>query len=91
MNITEAKQLVEQNEPAKALEFLNDLILSNAFDLKALLLLRGHIYYKMQNWGEAMNDYTSVLELDPENSEAKSGKEMAINILGYFTPDMFNP
>jgi len=31
------------------------------------------------------------LENEPENQEAKSGIEMAGNILGYFTPDMFNP
>jgi hypothetical protein len=31
------------------------------------------------------------LELDPDNPEAKSGLEMARSILGYFTPDMFNP
>ena len=55
------------------------------------LLLRGRIHYKMQKWGDAMNDYSSVLELDPDQPEAKSGLEMARNILGYFTPDMFNP
>jgi hypothetical protein len=45
----------------------------------------------MQKLGDAINDYSSVLELDPDNSEAKSGLQMAQNILGYFTPDMFNP
>jgi hypothetical protein len=45
----------------------------------------------MQKWGDAMNDYSSVLELNPDHLEAKSGLEMARNILGYFTPDMFNP
>jgi len=38
-----------------------------------------------------MNDYGSVLEIDPDNREAKSGIEMSKSILGYFTPDMFNP
>jgi len=90
MNITEAKQLFEQNELSKALEILDGLILKDAADFHSLLL-RGRIFYKMQKWGEAMNDYSSVLEIDPENSEAKSGLAMAKSILGYFTPDMFNP
>jgi len=90
MNITEVKQLVEQNEPEKALVILNDLISKDAFDLQALLL-RGRIHYKMQNWGDAMNDYSSALELEPDHPEARSGLEMARSILGYFTPDMFNP
>jgi nicotinate-nucleotide adenylyltransferase len=90
MDITDLKQLVEQNELSKPLEILNEQIQINSSDVE-LLLLRGRIHYKMQNWGDAMNDYSSVLELDPDHQEAKSGLEMARNILGYFTPDMFNP
>jgi hypothetical protein len=45
----------------------------------------------MQKWGDAMNDYSAVLDIEPLNQEAKAGMEMAKNILGYFTPDMFNP
>jgi len=90
IDITELKQLVEQNELPKSLEILNEQIRINSFDVHALLL-RGRVHYKMQKWGEAMNDYSFVLELEPDNPEAKSGLEMAQNILGYFTPDMFNP
>jgi len=90
MNITEAKQLFEQNELHKALQILNELISENGTDIHALNL-RARIHYKMQNWGNAMNDYTTVLEIDPANAEAKSGLAMARSILGYFTPDMFNP
>ncbi len=90
MDVSELKQMVEQNELTKSLEILNEVIRTNSKDVQAIQL-RGRIYYKMQKWGDAMNDYFSVLELDPENQEAKSGLEMAQNILGYFTPDMFNP
>jgi len=90
MDITELKQLVEQNELSRSLEILNELILADSNDVPALQL-RGRIHYKMQNWGGAMNDFSSVLELEPDNPEAKSGFEMAQNILGYFTPDLFNP
>ena len=90
MDIKELKQLVEQNELSRSLEILNERIQSDSNDAQALLL-RGRIQYKMQKWGEAMNDFSSVLELEPDNSEAKTGLEMARNILGYFTPDMFNP
>jgi regulator of sirC expression with transglutaminase-like and TPR domain len=90
MDIKDAKQLFEQNELEKALQILNQLIEKNGTDIQALNL-RGRIHYKMQKWGNAMNDYTTVLEHDPENTEAKSGVAMARNILGYYTPDMFNP
>jgi len=90
MDINEAKQLLEQNELDKSLQILNELILTNGSDIQALNL-RARIYYKRQKWGDAMNDYSTVVEIDPENAEAKSGVAMAASILGYFTPDMFNP
>jgi len=90
LNLEELKQLIERNELSRSLEILNEHILVNSSNIPALQL-RGRIYYKMQKWGDAMNDFSSVLELEPDNSEAKSGLQMARNILGYFTPDMFNP
>lgn len=90
MDIPGLKQMIEQNELSESLEILNERIRLDPNDLQALLL-RGRIYYKMQHWGEAINDFSSVLESDPGNAEAKSGIEMARSILGYFTPDMFNP
>jgi len=90
IDITELKQLVDQNELSRSLELLNELIRLDSTDVSALQL-RARIHYKMQKWGDAMNDYSSVLELEPDNPEAKSGLEMARNILGYFTPEMFNP
>lgn len=90
MGINEAINYFEKNEFAQSLEILNELILKDNSDIQSLNL-RGRIYYKMQKWGNAMNDYASVLEIEPQNQEAKTGLEMARNILGYFTPDMFNP
>ena len=86
----EAQSLFQQNELIRSLEVLNQCIHINSLDCMALLL-RARINYKLQKWGDAMNDYASVLELEPENAEAKMGLEMAKGILGYFTPDMFNP
>lgn len=88
--LTEAKVLFEQNELTGSLETVNRYIEQDK-EHKEALLLRARIKYKMQRWGDAMNDYYSVLEIDPENQEAISGIDMARNILGYFTPDMFNP
>lgn len=90
MESEKIRQLVLQNKFDEALEMLNKQISASPSDVIALQL-RGHIFYKMQQWGDAMNDFTSVLEIEPDNAEAKSKLELARNILGYFTPDMFNP
>ena len=89
-SIDEAQKLFEQNDLNQALEILNSFLCENSTDVFSLNL-RARIHYKMQEWGKAMNDYAMVLENEPENQEAKAGMEMAKNILGYFTPDMFNP
>lgn len=88
--LNKAKLLFDQNEFSGSFEALNEILQNDQNDSGAFLL-RARIHYKMQNWGDAMNDYCSVLEIEPENKEAKSGIEMAGNILGYFTPDLFNP
>lgn len=90
MDIWKAKQLFEQNELIKSQEILNQLISDYPGDIDSLIL-RGRISSKMQNWGDAMNDFAAVMDLDPGNSDAKTGLDMAKSILGYFTPDMFNP
>ncbi len=90
VNLSVARKLAETDEINQALEILDQILVAEP-EMCDALLLRGHIYYRMQQWGNAMNDYTAVLELDPDNDEARLGLEMANNILGYFTPDMFNP
>ena len=90
MDIDAIKQLVLQNKSIEAMEVLNSKLKESPSDLN-LLQLRGQLYYKMQKWGDAMNDFAAILEVDPENVEAQSNLEMARNILGYFTHDMFNP
>ncbi|VAW21751.1 hypothetical protein MNBD_BACTEROID01-2173 [hydrothermal vent metagenome] len=49
------------------------------------------IKQKKQLWGEAMNSYQKVLELDPGNKEAKVQLEFIRNILNFWNPEMFNP
>ena len=88
--LPEAKVLFDQHELVGSLVIVNRIIENDSGNRDAFLL-RARIYYKNQLWGKAMNDYYSVLEIDPNNQEAKSGIEMAKSILGYFTPDMFNP
>ena len=54
-------------------------------------LLKGRIEQKFQHWGEAMNAFTKVLELDNKNTEARHNLQVIKNILDFWNPDMFNP
>jgi len=88
--LDDARVLFELNDLNNSLMKLNEFLQINNNDINAYLL-RARIHNKMQSWGNAMNDYYSVLELESDNIEALLGIEMAKSILGYFTPDMFNP
>lgn len=56
-----------------------------------LLLERGICYYRSGEWGKALNDFRRVLEIDPENVEAKEFTGMAQEILSYRYTDIYNP
>lgn len=88
--LDEAKALFDKHELPDSLNLVNEHLSGDKTNAEALLL-KARILYKLQRWGEAMNEYHAVLDIDPDNKEAKSGLEMAKSILGYFTPDMFNP
>lgn len=54
-------------------------------------LIRGKIEQKFQNWGDAINAFNKVLEIDPENTEARNNLQLIQNILNFWNPDVFNP
>ena len=56
-----------------------------------LFYLKGQIYMKRQEWGNAINAFNQVLEIAPDYSGAQNQIEMARSILGFFNPDLINP
>ncbi len=86
----QAKACFDENDLDHSLDLLNSILHKDSGHIEAFLL-RGLVYSRMQKWGEAINDFSSVIDLSPNHSEAKLRLEMAKSILGYFTPDMFNP
>ena len=88
----EIVHLIDENKLDDALKLLDENQEKESGKALAMIfLLRGRIYYKQHKWGEVINQFNEVLEIEPDNAEAKSGVEMAQNILGFFNPDLFNP
>ncbi|MFW6257799.1 MAG: hypothetical protein ACOC11_03345 [Prolixibacteraceae bacterium] len=54
-------------------------------------MIKGRIEQKFQNWGEALNAYDKVLQLDKSNSKAKNNIAIIRGILNFWNPEMFNP
>jgi tetratricopeptide (TPR) repeat protein len=54
-------------------------------------LVKGKLEQKFQNWGNAINAFTKVVEIEPDNIEAQNHLYMIKNILNFWNPEMFNP
>ena len=54
-------------------------------------MTKGKLEQKFQNWGEAINAYNKVIEIDGEHSEAKNNLHFIQNIINFWNPEMFNP
>ncbi|MGD9929309.1 MAG: tetratricopeptide repeat protein [Mangrovibacterium sp.] len=83
-------KLIETNQLEQAQILLENRLQEQPEDAGAYFLL-GQIFCKKQEWGMAINYFRQALEIDPDYPGAKAQIDMANAILGYFTPDMFNP
>ena len=54
-------------------------------------LIKGQIEQKFQNWGDALNAYYKVIELDETNQTARHNSAVIRGILNFWNPEMFNP
>ena len=53
--------------------------------------VKGKLEQKFQNFGDAINAFSKVIEMDPDNIEAKNNLHLIKNILNFWNPEMFNP
>lgn len=84
----EVERLKSEQNFDKAIKLLNDRIEKepNSFDL---LELRGDIYYLMQKFGDALNDFNLILKHNNDNKEIKAKLEMVKQILRFQNLDIF--
>lgn len=83
-----AKEAYEQNKNEEALTILNEATIVNNCDA---IFMKGEIYFKLQKWGEALNQFSLFLEQHPYDLKADSYCTMIQNILGFYHKDLYNP
>ena len=79
-NIEKAEELFRNYKLDESREIIDDILESDPNNLKALIIL-GKIHSRSQNYGEAMNFFNRVLELDTDNQDAIVGIKLIKNIL----------
>ncbi len=53
---------------------------------------RAELFYKLNRYGDAINDYNKVVELNPQNKEAAGKIDLIRTILRYHNTDIYaNP
>lgn len=75
-NANEAQLVFNEIEPVESVDYF---------------MVKGKLEQKFQNWGKAINAYSKVIEIEPENVEAQNHLHLIQNILNFWNPEMFNP
>lgn len=83
------KELINQGDVSKAIEVLDQLLLTDSAEKDVLFYLRGNAFRKQGNWQQALNNYQSAIDINPE-SPAVQARAMVVDILEFFHKDMYN-
>lgn len=86
--LKKAREMMALDQPEEALEILctpNEDVTGEA------IFLKGEIYFKLQRWGEALNQFSLFLEHNPNDKKSESYCVMIREILGFFHKDFYNP
>ncbi|WP_418991304.1 nicotinate (nicotinamide) nucleotide adenylyltransferase [Alistipes sp.] len=65
--------------------------IENTPDDIALLLERGRLHFRLDEWGAALNDFNRVLQADASHAEARQLANMVREILAFRYKDIYNP
>ena len=75
----------------KAVKMLDEAIKTQPGD-EELYFIRAELFYKLNRYGAAINDYNKVVEINPENKEAAGKIDIIKTILRYNNTDIYaNP
>ncbi len=87
--LTIIKEQINAGEVDRAIQSLNEFLLTDSARKDEAYYLLGNAYRKQGNWQQALNNYQSAIELNPE-SPARQARQMVMDILEFYNKDMFN-
>lgn len=86
--LTRVLELIRTEKANEAQKVFNEIIPAETVEY---FMVKGKLEQKFQNWGKAINAYSKVIEIEPENTEAQNHLHLIQNILNFWNPEMFNP
>lgn len=82
------KKMIEEGEIEEVIILLNDYLIHHPESDEAYFL-RGNAYSKKSDFRQALNNYLSAIDLNPE-SPAKQAHVMLMKIMEFHNTDMYN-
>ncbi|PLX21858.1 MAG: hypothetical protein C0599_07460 [Salinivirgaceae bacterium] len=79
-NIKILESLIESYQLDEAQEKVSDLLSTEPQNIDLMLIL-GKIQNKKQQYGDALNTYRAILDIDKDNEKAQAAIKMINNIL----------
>ncbi len=90
----QAKQLIAEGNPDRALEILKLALTeenhSSKIESATHYYIMGNAHRKKGEWEKAMNAYQEAIDLDP-NSPAIEAKKHINEIMAFYCKDLYNP
>ena len=86
--INRVEGLIREEKAIEARNVFNDI---KPKETVQYFLVKGKLEQKFQKFGDAINAFSKVIELEPDNIEAKNNLHIIHNILNFWNPEMFNP
>lgn len=82
------KQLIADGRTDEAIRLLDEYIAHNSLSDTAYYL-RGKAYHKQGDVRQALNNFLTAMELNPD-SPARQAHDMLMKIMNFYNKDMFN-
>ena len=87
-NLNRVLELIRTEKANDAKIAFNEIIPAETVEY---YMVKGKLEQKFQNWGKAINAFSKVTELEPDNIEAHNHLQLIQSILNFWNPEMFNP
>lgn len=81
-------ELILTEKANEAQHIFNEIVPSETVEY---FMVKGKLEQKFQNWGKAINAFSKVMEIEPDNIEAQNHIHLIQNIINFWNPEMFNP
>jgi len=86
----EAESLFNAGSTNESLFILDEILSQESLNVDCLML-RAKVYYRLQKWGDALNDLNKIQEIEPDHRMAQNYKSMVMNIISFWNKDNYNP